>query len=519
MRGIVVSPERAVNHARDIIPVMLALFTPQTRLRLAWMCLAVHVIAIAAMLLVVIHGLPPGDLSARRAFVATHAVSWGLGWLVWAFATLTLLLFFMAWADTLPHKGWALAAVGIAFVGGLVDWVNETIWVFLAPTWAAHAVAEPFYANMYALWDRAYVVLSIGLANLLYTLGGLLLTLITLRTKNFPRWLAGWSALVWGFSLALTYVGFAGTDEGIAPVSAGIFALFLPWLALMGHGWLVGVRPGATTADLRARLSFREVVRSIIPKHPLPMTTVFRECFLVNFAVQPDVMRRLLPGPIAPDLHDGEAFLSIVIADMERMRPAFLPKFMGVTYNQIVYRAVVRCHGEAGVHFLRSDADHGLMSLAGDWLTFFRFHHSRAAFRPERGLLHFDLHAAPAHHADIHASFDLARASRDLPPASKFKTLAEAQEFLVELFAAFAYDPLTEQVSTVRIQRGAWDIAVVEDRRAQYDFMRGSALFPEGSTRLDSIFYVKDLPYYWHTLETSPSVSREAVPPVDPTSL
>jgi hypothetical protein len=416
----------------------------------------------------------------------------------------------MAWADSVNHRGWGLFAVGITLLGGLVDWANEAVWAFAAPGWAARAGADAFYAQLYTVWERLYIVLSLGLANLLYTLAGFTLTLCAFRTRHFPRWLAWWTIVIWLMSLALSAVAFAGQEAWITPASAGLFALLLPWFVLVGHGWLAGAHPLPAEADLRERLSLREVARAMIPKHPVPMTTVFRECFLVNFAVQPEVMRRLLPGPIEPDLFEGEAYLSIVIADMEKMRPAFLPRFLGVTYNQVVYRAVVRCRGEAGVHFLRSDADDALMSLAGDWLTFFRFHHSRVAIRHERRHLHFDL-TTPGHCADIHASFDLGSARQALPPGSRFKTLAEAQDFLVELFAAFAHDPFTQHTSRVRIKRGEWKIAVVDDRRAHYPFMQDGPLFPAGCARLDSIFYVKDLPYYWHTLERVDAGSAHAI--------
>jgi uncharacterized protein YqjF (DUF2071 family) len=230
------------------------------------------------------------------------------------------------------------------------------------------------------------------------------------------------------------------------------------------------------------------------------MRAVFRQCFLVNFAVRADVMRGLVPAPIEPDLHGGEAFLSVVIAVMDRMRPAFVPAPLGVTYRQVVYRAVVRHRGARGVYFLRSDADHRGMSLAGDWLTFFRFHTSRIAVRAEGPLVHVDLAARPGDHADIRASFDVGGASRALPPASAFGSLAEAQAFLVELYVAFGCDEPTGEVRAVRIERGTWDLRVVDDRRAGYDVMSGSRLFPAGSARLDSVFYVEAIPYYWHTL-------------------
>lgn len=238
-----------------------------------------------------------------------------------------------------------------------------------------------------------------------------------------------------------------------------------------------------------------------IPKHPIPMKTRFRKCFLVNFGVSPAVMRRILPAPLEPDLHNDEAFLSVVIAAMEKMRPAFLPAAFGVTYLQVVYRVVVRCRGRRGVFFIRSDANHRFMCLMGNLLTFFRFNHSTMSYRQENNRIHFDLQAAPSHHADIQATFDLAQRSDELPATSTFETLYEAQQFLVELFAAFSPNPDQRTINVVRIKRGEWDIKTVPDCRASYQLMASSDLFTAKHTRLDSVFYVVDLPYYWHTLE------------------
>ncbi len=235
----------------------------------------------------------------------------------------------------------------------------------------------------------------------------------------------------------------------------------------------------------------------LVPKHPVPMRTVFRNCVLVNFAVDPQVMGGLLPPRISPDLYRDEAFLSVVIAEMEKMRPAFVPRAFGITYNQVVYRAVVRCNGERGVHFLRSDADNRLMCLAGNLLTFFRFNYSRVRQKLEKERFYFDLESRD--HADIHATFDLSGRSRILPPTSRFRSLEDAQDFLVELYAAFASD--LRYTSAVRIERGEWSVAVVEDLRRVYEFMNGSSLFPAGSATIDSVFYVSRVPYYWSRLE------------------
>ena len=88
-----------------------------------------------------------------------------------------------------------------------------------------------------------------------------------------------------------------------------------------------------------------------------------------------------------------------------------------------------------------------------------------------------------------------------MPTGSVFTSLTEAQNFLVELYAAFHPRPDAAAVSTVRIKRGAWNISFVDAPRARFELMDGSALFAAGSTRLDSVIYVEDIEYYWQTLD------------------
>ena len=36
-------------------------------------------------------------------------------------------------------------------------------------------------------------------------------------------------------------------------------------------------------------------INALAPKHPIPMTTMFRNCYLVNFAMAPETLARVLP--------------------------------------------------------------------------------------------------------------------------------------------------------------------------------------------------------------------------------
>lgn len=214
-------------------------FSPKTRLAFAWFCVSVHVFALLAVLLVLRNGIPPGDLATRAAFVAANATAWRIGWALWLPASLALVLFFAGWADAMPYRGWGMIAVALTLAGATIDWADEMFWIGLAPGLAARFTADVFAAGAYALWDRAYVVISMGLANGLYTLGGIILTALAFKTRGFPRRLAWFSAIVWALSLDLSIAALIGDGVIIQVVSTLVFIAFLPWVVLMGYGWLM----------------------------------------------------------------------------------------------------------------------------------------------------------------------------------------------------------------------------------------------------------------------------------------
>eukprot|EP00808_Paulinella_micropora_P020533 g36040.t1 len=295
-------------------------------------------------------------------------------------------------------------------------------------------------------------------------------------------------------------------------------------------------------------------------KHPFPMSTTFRKCFLVNFSMQPQALARVLPVGLTPDLYQDKAFLSVVIADLEAMRPSFIPRAFGSSFTQVVHRAIVRApNGERGVYFVRSDANDILMSAAGNVFSNFHFNLATAMWMgkeqhlppsgpgslseelgmadspipspatgwlPEpnaqtskwnrakendrkAGQVHFMLEPWMWNRepAAIHASFDMSTASLQMPSSSLFagQSVREAQKYFVELYVAFASWPEWDHWSAVRIDRTRWNLVAVEHMgQPIYQFMQGSSKFAPGACQLDSVFYVHDLDYHWKVIEKHP---------------
>jgi uncharacterized protein YqjF (DUF2071 family) len=237
-----------------------------------------------------------------------------------------------------------------------------------------------------------------------------------------------------------------------------------------------------------------------LPIHPVAMRTTFSVCVLVNYAVDPAALTRLLPSHLKPETHEGRGFVSIVIAKMDKMRPAFLPRSAGITYHQVVYRAVVRCGTERGVAFLRSDADNCIMVAAGNALTFFRFHRAEISCVAHHDTVSFSLRPSGNEAAVIDARYQISDALDELPPSTHFPDLRTAQTFLSELYVAFGARRADGRIEVVRIERTPWHSRVVPDGGGRYEAMTSGVLFKDAEATLDSIFLVRNLSYRWERL-------------------
>jgi hypothetical protein len=241
-----------------------SLLSPHMRFRLAWFCFLTHVLALGAMLLVIQPGLLVGTEVSRREFIAAHAMAWQIGWVIWMPASLGLVLLFLAWADTLERvktrHGASLLGVALCFAGVIVDWLNETMLAVLVPSLAAQATTDAFAASLFSWWERYYLATSLGLANGLYSAGGLVLSVLSFRTPGFPRWLAWFSTVAWVAALGISFFGVLGDRGGIFVASAIAFALFMPWILVLGYVWFKRKNPVGST-DAYGRLN--EKIRSI----------------------------------------------------------------------------------------------------------------------------------------------------------------------------------------------------------------------------------------------------------------
>jgi uncharacterized protein YqjF (DUF2071 family) len=240
---------------------------------------------------------------------------------------------------------------------------------------------------------------------------------------------------------------------------------------------------------------------------PLTMKTVFQDLLLLTYSVPPERLAALLPPYVHPYVRGGRSYISIVVGNMRGMRPGPLPEFLGTSYYQIVYRAVVRLRQRdgqelPGVFFLRSDSNDPVMSYFGNQLTEFRFHyfHTGAIALFSRG---DDLLVSVQ--TDDKGG-DLVAHARDLGPAEPlapadgFASVTDEKETLVQLFHAYAYDEPRGLIYDLEIERGEWHLRRLA-LREHFAAYFTEAPFDTTCAAPVSHVYIRECSYIWKPMQ------------------
>jgi hypothetical protein len=182
-------------------------------------CAGVHLAAGVAMLV----WLRPGteivsEVSQRVAYIGAHPLAWRIGWGLWIAAGASFLGLVAWWGARLPKVSVGLAAFCVAACGFACDVFGESLFIGWLPE------------NISTLAPIA-TFLTGAVANGLYTIAGIILTLGTPALKGLPL---VWTWAIWISGASLTLFTLAGVPIGIVLSTTALFTLFIPWTLWLG---------------------------------------------------------------------------------------------------------------------------------------------------------------------------------------------------------------------------------------------------------------------------------------------
>jgi uncharacterized protein YqjF (DUF2071 family) len=240
--------------------------------------------------------------------------------------------------------------------------------------------------------------------------------------------------------------------------------------------------------------------------------TVWVEALSLNYAVSPQVLSRLLPAPLEPELHRGSAWVQVLMSSLREMRPQGLSGLLGINFYQVSYRAAVRYrnaegHWRRGGYFVRSETNDPLMRRIGNTLTEFKFHEFGEAdmvMAREAERLTFAVDPLPDFPGGRLVGMLDTKPLPVAPPGSVWPSLEALHEPLVECYDAFGV--ADGYVYVLTIDRAPWNARFVRPVELYCEYMEEGAL--AGHARLDSVLHLRECPYRWRPLR------RERIPAV-----
>jgi hypothetical protein len=247
---------------------------------------------------------------------------------------------------------------------------------------------------------------------------------------------------------------------------------------------------------------------------------------LLNYRVEPDALRHILPPPFRPQLVGGVGVAGICMIRLGQLRPVGMPSAIGLTTENAAHRVAVEWDGPEGlcrgVFIPRRDTASRLTVLLGGRL--FPGEHHRARFRVDERFGRYEV-AFTSLDGAAHVAVAAGLAPGH-PTGSVFASLEEASSFFELAPLGYSATRRPGCFEGLELSCGAWSVEPLLVEQVESSFFEDRSVFPARAVEFDSAFVMRDIPATWRArrqLRDADSMTplpaereREPEPGVDP---
>ena len=219
---------------------------------------------------------------------------------------------------------------------------------------------------------------------------------------------------------------------------------------------------------------------------------------LVNYHVDPSVLAPLLPAPFRPKVTHGVGMVGICLIRLEKVRPTFLPSWLGISSENAAHRTAVEWDDNGtvreGVYVRRRDSNSWLNSLAGGRL--FPGLHHHAKFSVKESADHFEV--ALRSDDGVTSMSVRGRRADQLPASSVFHSLEETSAFFQAGSLGYSATPDPSRFQGLELRCLNWRVEPLEVEEVRSSFFEDVSLFPKGSIKFDCALLMRGIEHEWH---------------------
>ena len=230
---------------------------------------------------------------------------------------------------------------------------------------------------------------------------------------------------------------------------------------------------------------------------------------LMNFRIDPEVMRRTLPPPFRPKLYRGYAIGGVCMIRFQELRPRLAPAWLGMTSENAAHRVAVEWedgkeHRE-GVFIPQRNTGSRFNRVLGGRVFPGVFSMSKFEASEDGKSI--------AIRITDDQSVEQVRFAGDVcdehAGGSVFPTLDEAANFFSLGATGYSVARDGKSFEGMELRPLSWKIAPMRVREAFSRWFDRRDLFPTGSVEFDSALVMRDIPHEWHS---RPRIARTIEP-------
>ena len=229
---------------------------------------------------------------------------------------------------------------------------------------------------------------------------------------------------------------------------------------------------------------------------------LIRRRLLINFRVDAEVAGRLLPSAFRLKLHRGYGIASICLIRLEQIRPGWLPRFLGVSSENVAHRIAVVWDDPSGrqgdgVFIPRRDTNSWLNQVTGGRI--FPGEQNRADFSVTDDGTRV---AMSIHARDGRMAIDLRAHETDSFAASScFESLADSSAFFRTGSIGYSSTKDCCRFDGMRLESHSWGVSPLAIDHLESSFFDDRSTFPVGSITFDHALIMRNLSHEWHGVE------------------
>ncbi|MDQ1172914.1 hypothetical protein QE430_001221 [Microbacterium testaceum] len=239
------------------------------------------------------------------------------------------------------------------------------------------------------------------------------------------------------------------------------------------------------------------------PVTPIPrMAATIAQRVLVNYRVDPDVARSLLPDGIRPQIVDDSSVAGVCLIHLTAFRPAWFTPAIGHRSRNAAHRIAVEWDGadgpQTGVYIPRRHSSSRLARLVGGRVFPGTHAPARVDFRTTANDLEVRVEAD-----DLRVHLAAHRGPGTSFRSSLFETLEESSTFFRK--DAVGWSPTRSgALEGLRLETDAWSVEPIDVTALSSTFFDA---LPRGTAEFDHALLMHDVPTQWSSVPTLPTTS------------